>query len=172
MKPELKQFGTLIQADFDRIPIWVGVHTFDYDEDWYDETDEETFRPWVGELPVDPSLGMFLVRSQIVLADGTRFVGFITPVKGIGEVADSELGNVQPHLFGSQGSLISFWGGMFGVSEDAKKSTYDAFERNSKQVFPVRFAADASLTVGRQSGEIRGFGRIMDFKTGQIEITT
>jgi hypothetical protein len=172
MKPELKQFGTLTQADFNRFPIWVGVHTCDYGEPWYDETDEETFRPWLGELPINPKIGMFLVRSQIVLADGTRFVGFITPIIGTGEVADSELRNVQPHLFDSQGNLISFWGGLFGVSEDGKKSTYDALDRASKQVFPFRFTADPGLTVGSQSGEVRGFGRILDFKTGQTEFTT
>ena len=26
-KPELKQFGELLPADFDRHPVWVGVHT-------------------------------------------------------------------------------------------------------------------------------------------------
>ena len=40
-KPELKQFGELLPADFDRQPVWVGVHTADYDEPWYEETDEE-----------------------------------------------------------------------------------------------------------------------------------
>lgn len=45
-KPELKQIGALSLSDFLRHPVWVGVHTRDTDEPWYDETDEETYRPW------------------------------------------------------------------------------------------------------------------------------
>jgi hypothetical protein len=44
-RPELKQFGDLTPADFERHPGWIGCHTADYDGAWYDETDEETFRP-------------------------------------------------------------------------------------------------------------------------------
>ena len=106
MKPELKQFGTITKADFERFPVWVNVHTLDYDESWYDETDEETFRPWTDELPIDPSLGMFLVRSQIIFADRTKLIGFITPAIGTGEVTDSDLGSVQPYLFNTRANSI------------------------------------------------------------------
>lgn len=47
-KPELKQFGDLTHEDFDRHPVWIGCHVADYDELWYEDTDEETFRPWTG----------------------------------------------------------------------------------------------------------------------------
>ena len=171
MKPELKQFGTLTQADLERYPVWVNVHTLDYDESWYDETDEETFRPWSGELPVDPSLGMFLVRSQSIFNDGTKFVGFITPAIGAGEVTDSELGIVQPYLFSKNGTLVTFWGGMFGITDKVKKTTYDLLERKSGQIFPIRFSAEDGLTEGKQAGEIRGFCRMADFKSRKVEIT-
>jgi hypothetical protein len=46
--PELKQFGDLTVDDFARCPAWISCHVQDYDEPWYDETDEETFRPWTG----------------------------------------------------------------------------------------------------------------------------
>ena len=62
-KPELKQFGDLTRKDFERCPVWIGCHTADYDEPWYDDTDEETFRPWTGALPADASQGMLLVRA-------------------------------------------------------------------------------------------------------------
>jgi len=171
MKPELKQFGMLTQSDFERFPVWVGVHTLDYDEPWYNETDEETFRPWSGVLPVDPSEGMLLVRSQMVLADGTNFIGFITPAHGTGEVNDTELGTVQPNLFSAKGSLVAFWGGMFGISDEVKKSTYNLLERTPNQVFPIRFSAEYGLTQGKQSGEIRGFCKMTDFKSGKVEVT-
>ena len=171
MKPELKQFGTLTQADFERFPVWVNVHTLDYDESWYDETDEETFRPWTGELPIDPSLGMFLVRSQVIFTDGTTFIGFITPAIGTGEVTDSELGSVQPYLFSNNETLVTFWGGMYGFTDEVKKKTYDLLARTSSQIFPIRFRAEDGLTKGKQAGEIRGFCKMADFKSRKVEIT-
>jgi hypothetical protein len=77
--PELKQFGDLVEADFVQHPVWIGCHTADYDEPWYDETDEETFRPWIGSGSPGPSEGMLLVRATIELSDGTAFPGFVTP---------------------------------------------------------------------------------------------
>jgi hypothetical protein len=78
-KPELKQFGDLTAADFERHPVWIGCHTADYEEPWYEQTDEETFRPRTGDLPADPSEGMLLVRATIQLRDGTTLPGFVTP---------------------------------------------------------------------------------------------
>src|SRR5580765_579876 len=64
--PELRQFGTLEAEDFDRHPVWIGC---DYGKPWYGQSDEETFRPWIGKLPVDPAEGIFLVRAVIQLRD-------------------------------------------------------------------------------------------------------
>jgi hypothetical protein len=61
-KPELKQFNDLTPADFQRHPVWIACHTEDFAEPWFNETDEETFRPWIGALPVGPSDGMVLAR--------------------------------------------------------------------------------------------------------------
>ena len=171
MQPELKQFGTLTQADFERFPVWANVHSLDYDESWYDQTDEESFRPWSGKLPVDPSLGMFLVRSHISFADGMKLAGFITPAIGSGEVTENDLSLVQPHLFSEGGTLITFWGGMFGFSDEAKKATYDLLGRSASQIFPIRFRAENGVTKGKQAGEIRGFYRLVDFKSQKIEST-
>ena len=74
-KPELKQFGDLTPADFDRHPVWVGCHTVDYDEAWYEDTDEETFRPWAGILPVTESQDMLLVRQPSHYAMGAGIPG-------------------------------------------------------------------------------------------------
>ena len=72
-KPILKQFGDLVPADFAKHPVWTSVHTLDYDEPWYDDTDEETLRPWTGPLPVGPQEGMLFVRAKLTLADGRVF---------------------------------------------------------------------------------------------------
>ena len=78
-KPELKQFGEFDAEDFERHPVWVGCHTADYGKPWYEDTDEETFRPWKGKLPAGPAEGMLLVRAAIELHDGSRYPGFVTP---------------------------------------------------------------------------------------------
>jgi hypothetical protein len=49
-KPVLKQFGDLTLADFERHPVWVSVHGLDEGAPWYDDTNEETFRPWTDDL--------------------------------------------------------------------------------------------------------------------------
>jgi hypothetical protein len=69
-RPELKQYGDLRLEDFLRHPVWVACHTVDYDEEWHDDTDEETFRPWTGALPVGAD-EMYLVLSSFTLRDGT-----------------------------------------------------------------------------------------------------
>jgi hypothetical protein len=70
--PELKQFGDFDIEDLERHPVWIGCHTADYGKPWYEDTDEETFRPYRGKLPADPADGMFLVRAVFVLRDGGR----------------------------------------------------------------------------------------------------
>jgi hypothetical protein len=157
MRPELRQFGTLMQADFVREPAWIQCHVLDYDEPWYDETTEETFRPWSGSRPASPSDGMLLVSSSFRLADGTALTGFITPAPGRGKVRDSDLGTVQPHIFLPSGKIASFWGGMFGFPDEAKAAFYDTLGKQSAGVFPIHFRADSNLTTGRQEGVIRGF---------------
>jgi len=50
-KPRMRQEYDLTPADFNRCPVWVSVHNHDSDEPWYDQADENTFRPWTGALP-------------------------------------------------------------------------------------------------------------------------
>jgi hypothetical protein len=108
-KPELKQFGDLSPADFERHPVWIACHTEDFAEPWFNETDEETFRPWTGPLPVGPSDGMLLVHAIFELHDGSYHDGFLTPA-----FKEGEIGALHPHLFVGDQSF-GFWGGMFGV---------------------------------------------------------
>jgi hypothetical protein len=157
MKPELRQFGDLTADDFIRHPVWVQCHVIDYDEPWYEETTEETFRPWPGSLPAGPSDGMLLVHSTFVLADGTELGGFITPAFGRGKVRDSDLGIVQPHMFLPSGSMASFWGGIRPFSDEAKAAFYAQIGEGHAALFPIGFRADPGLTTGRQEGKIKGF---------------
>jgi hypothetical protein len=153
-KPILKQFGALKPADFAKHPVWASVHTLDYDEPWYDDTDEETFRPWTGELPVAPEDGMFLVRARLTLADGRVFDGFITPQH---ESEKMSLGAIQPQLFLPSGVRCDFWDGMFKRDVEHRKAMYDELGDDPATIFPIQFAAEKRLATGRVTGSIPGF---------------
>jgi peptidoglycan/xylan/chitin deacetylase (PgdA/CDA1 family) len=163
--PELKQFGDLTREDFDRHPVWIGCHTADYDEPWYDDTDEETFRPWTGDLPADAGGAMLLVRATIELRDGSRYPGFVTPAPTPGD-----LGTQQPQIFAGD-RRFGFWGGMFGVPVEGRQALYAALGKPADAVFPLRFSADAGLAAGEASGEVLGFYRLsIRDRSVQIEV--
>ena len=153
LRPELKQFGDLLPADFERHPVWIGCHGEDADEPWYDETDEETFRPWTGALPAAPSAGTLLVRATFELRDGSRYLGFVTPTFVAGD-----LGAQHPHMF-IDDRRFWFWGGMFGIPPAKRRDFYAAIGKSAEAVFPVRFGADPGLATGATSGEAGGFYR-------------
>jgi hypothetical protein len=151
-QPELKQYVDLTVADFERHPVWIGCHIADYDEPWYEQTDEETFRPWTGGLPVDPSEPMLLVRATIELHDGSRHPGFVTP-----SLDDGDIGSQQPQIFVA-GQRFGFWGGILGVDATERQAFYTAVGRNAGDVFPARFFFDPGLATG-VSGTVEGFYR-------------
>lgn len=154
----MKPFGELSTSDFERHPVWVSCHVIDYDEPWYEETDEETFRPWLEGLPVDPAETMFLVRARFQAADGRTFPGFITPAES------ADLGLIQPQLFvGAR--RFGFWGGMFGVPESERSEFYKDLRSTPDQVFPIEFSAEAGLATGITSGAIGAFYRKPDLSS-------
>jgi hypothetical protein len=167
-KPLLKQFRSLELADFEKYPVWVNCHVIDYDEPWYDETDEESFRPWAGNTPVDPNSAMFLVKSTFVLADGTVLDGFITPASDTNSDTAKVLGVIQPCIFTPSGKVIQFWFGSTPFSDEDLKNIYCSLERASKVLFPIKFEAAPGLAKGIISGAIHGFYYIE--KNGVIAI--
>ena len=152
MKPELRQFGTLTAADFERVPVWLACHVADYEEPWYDETDEETFRPWGGELPVEPQGGMYLVKATATLADGSSFPGFVTPAD------TNELGLLQPQLFAGT-AMFSFWGGVMGVPQEQRAAFYKSLGKAAASVFPIRFTVAPGLVKDQAAIQVDGFYR-------------
>ena len=152
-KPELKQIGDLSPADFNRHPVWIACHTEDRGKPWFDETNEETFRPWMGTLPVRPSDGMLLVRATFELNDNSKHEGFLTPA-----FKEADLGTLQPHLFVG-GKSFGFWGGMFGVRADRRTAFYKARGKGRDAVFPMHFSARPDLATGVVAGRLDGFYR-------------
>jgi hypothetical protein len=163
-RPVLKQFGELAPADFEALPVWASCHSFDYDEPWYADTDEETFRPWTGPLPADPADGMFLVRATFRTAGGHEFAGFVTPTV---PEASPNLGLLQPHL-AAAGRFFRFWGGLAGVSAE-ERAAFHALLGTAPEVFPIRFSCSAALASGICAGSIAGFYRSMSLDEHVIE---
>lgn len=162
--PTLKQIGDLRSEDFDSHPIWVACHVLDYDEPWYDETDEETVRPWTSTLPVDSAVKMLLVRAKAVFADGTECRGFLTPS---GDTSQ-DLGVLQPRVFVG-GGLFGFWGGMFGVPKEAREAFYRAVGKSVAAIFPIEISADPGLVRAECRAEVRGFYKSPDLKSVELE---
>jgi hypothetical protein len=160
-KPELKPFGDFTPEDFDRHPVWIGSHLVDYGEPWYADTDEETFRPWTGNLPADESPGILLVKATFALPDGSKLPGFVTPSTDPGD-----LGIQQPLVF-VRGKWFGFWGGLVGVSTDERQSFYAALARKPEEIFPLRFSVDPALASGDTRGQVEGFYRTVG---DQVEI--
>lgn len=165
--PTLVQFAALTPAHFESSPIWASCHSFDHDEPWYDETNEETFRPWTGAVPVDPADGMFLVRAQGKLSDGTVLPGFLTPTAP-DVTGEQALGLLQPQLFLPSGQCLGFWLGMFGDPAAASSALYGALGKPAASIFPIQVTAERGLCADQESVEIRGFYTTPDGESVQV----
>ncbi|MEZ5987798.1 MAG: hypothetical protein R3F30_01460 [Planctomycetota bacterium] len=152
-KPCLVRFRDLRAEDFEHHPVWASCHSFDLYEPWFEETDEETFRPWEGHVPIDPEDGLFLVRATMTFADGRRFPGFLTPVHPEDE-GDLEL--LRPHLF-AKGLNIGFWSGVPRIHEGNKASFDAALGTGHAGVFPIEARCDVGLADGVCVATLEGF---------------
>jgi hypothetical protein len=166
-RPKLVQFADLRSAHFAESAVWASCHSFDSGEPWFDDTDEETFRPWTGPLPARADEGMLLVKALFTLRDGTTLTGFITPHPG---ASDPELGIVQPHIFLADGRPFGFWFGMLEPTPARRAEFYQAVGRPPADVFPMRFTAETGLVVGVQTGQLAGFYSVPDFKNVRVTV--
>jgi len=162
VKPELRQFGSLTAEDLERVPVWLACHIADYDEAWYDETDEETFRPYSGSLPMSPGDEMYLVKATATLAGGSTLPGCLTPATG------NDLGLAQPQVF-IGGRMFAFWGGGAGIPQQERDEFYAALGKDPGAVFPLEFTVAAALVQGGVSLQVDGFYRSPDFKAIVVE---
>lgn len=176
----MKQECDLTPADFQRHPVWIGVHNFDCDEPWYEQADEETYRPWTGSLPFADNRGIALVAATFNLADGSVYPGYCTAVRENWDVPAS----AYTTLDGTK-VIPQSWSEMHGgaklsilalqnptlfvgnrpvafhlcIPERRRKAVQDFYatiQKNPSEVFPISFAADPELAVGIVSGRLDG----------------
>jgi hypothetical protein len=149
-KPLLKQFGNLTPDDLMAHPIWIGCHGVDYEEEWYDETTEETFRVWEGAKPVNAD-ETFLVAAQFTFADGSKHPGFVTPTESDEGFKVLYLSYLDPMVFSPSGKRFLLWFGMSNEVE-AIANFYAAFGKTAAEIFPIEFQARPDLTTGLARG--------------------
>ena len=114
---------------------------------WYDDTDEETFRPSKSDIPVAAD-EMYLVACEFTMADGSRHQGFGTPA-----LEADEMGLIQPQIFSPSGKRYAFWLGMFPRQEEIT-GFYTDFAKGPSSVFPLVFTSLPGLTTAFCSGTV------------------
>lgn len=149
-----KQVYELTSADLDEYPIW----EFALDEEREEGQDEATVRPWEGSAPLDPSDGMFVVRANFVLADRTRFVGYLTPSPPRG----TSIGTIQPIVVTEHGQVM-FWCGAMAPTAERLRGAYAKLRREGSAVFPCEYFADVALLGGAITGSVNGFMHYRSF---------
>lgn len=180
--PELKQVRDLTRYDFARHPIWIGVHNFDLNQPWYSSSDEDTYRPWSGPIPVAAEIGFVLVIATFVLKNGVSYPGFVRAVRDDWDVPpppshrggqaiqlpapSSRYGGSPLAVLGFQRPCVfvddrpfGFWGGRKGISSQRRADFYRAVANLPQDVFPIHFYAETALATGIVSGQVDGFYR-------------
>jgi hypothetical protein len=160
--PIRRQVYKLTPADLERFPVW----EFALDEEGEQGQDEATVRPYEASGPLDPAVGMFIVRASLTLADGTRLKGYVTPpVQG-----ETGLSTFQPAVV-VPGGQVSFWCGMVVPSPEHISKSYALLGKASpSQVFPLRFESEVTLVGGPVVGEVPGFVILEDFSTMRTRV--
>lgn len=158
-----KQVYGLTLDDLSRFPVW----EFALDEEGEAGQDEATVRPYQFSGKLDAADGMFVVRASFALADGSRFMGYLTPpVQG-----DDGLGTLQPIIVTEQGQ-VGFWCGVIEPDAARLSHFYQLLGRDASQVFPVRFESEVDLVSGNVAGRVPGFLVLEDFRTQKTRTVT
>ena len=151
-----KQVYELTLDDLSQFPVW----EFALDEEGMEGQDEATVRPYEFSGALDASDGMFVVRAFFNLADGSRFLGYLTPPVQ----CNDGLGTLQPVIVTRKGQ-VGFWCGIRAPDSARLSHFYQSLEREAARVFPVQFESEVDLIGGKVAGSIPGFLVLEDFRT-------
>ena len=86
----------------------------------------------------------------MVLHDGSRHDGFLTPASKQGD-----LGTLQPHLFVG-GKSFGFWGGMAGIRDDERTAFYQTLGKAPVAISPITLRRSPLVAEGQVDGFYRG----------------
>jgi hypothetical protein len=158
-----KQVNDLTLDDLGRFPVW----EYALDEASEEGQDEATVRPYKFSGLLNTSDGQFIVRAFFTLADGTRFLGHVSPPS----CNDEGPVTVHPTIVSEKG-LIIFWCGIIEPKPTYLAQCYKMLGREASEVFPIRFEADVALANGTIAGTVPGFVVLEDFQSGKTRIVT
>jgi hypothetical protein len=143
-----KQVYELKLDDFVKHAVW----EFALDEEGEEGQDEATVRPFTPTGALNPSYGMFVVRADFRLADGTQMHGYLTPpVQG-----NSSLGTLQPIIITDRGQVF-FWCGTITPAVAHLADNYARLGKDAAGTFPITFQSAVPLIGGTVSGSLPGF---------------
>jgi len=159
-----KQVYELTQDDLHVFPVW----EFCLDEEGEDGQDEATVRPYQMQGPINPSVGMFVVRAAFSLADGSKLNGYLTP----GVQGDYSISTVQPIIITDAGQ-VGFWCGCAVPDRATVAKSYGALgKQGPTAVFPLRFESQVELLDGCVRGVLTGFMYYSDWQSEEVGETT
>jgi hypothetical protein len=141
-----KRVGDLQTEDLVRIPIW----EFALDDEGEEGRDEETVAPRQDLDRADPAHGMFIVRTEFVSADGTRFDGYAFPEE------EAQPAYTQPTIVMADGH-VGFWFGAVAPTSARLEACYRLLGKTAVELFPVNYRALAEHGGARLEGEIAAF---------------
>jgi hypothetical protein len=147
-RPNLKQLGHLMRTILSPIPYGFPVTVSTMTSRGM-RNRRETFRPWLGEIPVGAD-EMYLVACEFAMADGSRHQGFATAA-----IEPDDMGLTQPQIFSPFGKRHAFWLGVFPRQEEIN-GFYSNFAKGPSSVFPWP-SAPFRNTTAFYSGTIQGF---------------
>lgn len=143
----LKNFLELTLQDFKTYPIWVQCHIIDYSNYWYEQTQEDTVRPYTGPKPAVLNY-CFLMLAEFIFNDGTEFEGFTSPADKIGSIVNARVFINNKQEF--------FWHGGLKPTQQEIDDFYQRIQKKHADIFPVKVQIKNSLAAEEVSIEIKG----------------
>lgn len=136
-----KQVYELNTEDLKKYSIW--RFCIDYED--LEDVDEATIRPLHGEETVDPKEGLYIVKTEFILKNGTKHIGYITPLE---KNEKNSIGIIQPTIITKNGQ-ISFW----KVDKEERNRNQQILGKD-EDVFPIQYKSHIRTTGQKISGEI------------------
>lgn len=158
-----RQVYNLSPTDLKVHPAWI----FASDEVGVSGQDEATVRPYT-QNRVDPGDGLLVVRSKFKLADGTEFLGYVSPPSM--DSTSWHIGYQQPVIVTMNGQ-VPLW---FGICRHSMERVYGFLALMGKaanEVFPLSYRSDIPMLSGAIEGTLDGFCYLDDGKISVLQIT-
>ena len=156
-----RQVYELTPSDLKTFPVW----EFASNEEDVDGQDEATVRPYL-KTPVDPRDGLQVVRATFKLADGTRFLGFVSPPP---PGTPWGIGNQQPAIVSDKGQ-VPLYSGIFAPSAARLNGFFEILGKSVSEIFPLEYATDVEIVGGPVGSVVVGFAYLKNSVVETVQL--